>query len=628
MPHRHQRQRFLETDFRLELPECGQKPCHASNRSPLPAAHAALHTIRALSSTSLDKLCAKHALVARKHPVLPIVQLSYTQRGSDMRQSIPQECRGLIIEKDSHRVVCLPFTKFFNALEPNAPSSFDWSTARAYEKIDGSLMALYHYAGQWHVASSKLPAADGLVPHTKATTFANAFWRAWRAAGYQLPARKDCNYMFELALPEHCIVVRHAEATLTLIGARDVETLEELDCETIASVNGWRSAPRLDFGGEGACAGKAASLEAVREAARALNPVEHEGFVVVDANFRRLKIKSPGYVALHHMRGNPGSASATVTQACREGTIDARLRRRRLLEIALNNESHEFLTYYPDLRPEYLEVARRLRTLCALLTEPMQGQAADRPLARSHKGPALAPRGRADGASVMATLREAADGKLRAQIEAAVDELSADELLEAQIFSPAVCDELEPPPLAALSQASAARAATASASPKASREARPAQQKVRLTLVCPSGVGKARGGAKERSAVIVVDPTPGAIACAANDKFRLKLKQTEKLKLSLCDGTLLSASNCSDLITSGTVVRVGTGKNPSSRQQGGHERTFGFRLSPESQLSPESADEEEDEGGPECDQIEQDMFLPTPRMLMSNRFHALMVAGV
>jgi len=39
----------------------------------------------------------------------------------------------------------------------------------------------------------------------------------------------------------------------------------------------------------------------VVSASKKLNPALAEGFVVCDANFNRLKIKSPSYVALAHL---------------------------------------------------------------------------------------------------------------------------------------------------------------------------------------------------------------------------------------------------------------------------------------------------------------------------------------
>jgi hypothetical protein len=189
-------------------------------------------------------------LPARHHPQLPLVQLSYDQRASDVANAVVQECRGLLLEKNTWRVVMMPFSKFFNADEPNAKATreaFDWSTARVYEKLDGSLTTLYWYGGCWHVASMRLPAADGEVPGSSGGTFACIFWKAFAAAGFSLPiapaAQQRC-FMFELCLPGHTIVVRHATASLSLIGARDVVKLEELDVEVVGAEYGWTTPAR------------------------------------------------------------------------------------------------------------------------------------------------------------------------------------------------------------------------------------------------------------------------------------------------------------------------------------------------------------------------------------------------
>jgi len=64
------------------------------------------------------------------------ILLKYDQIGSDMSLIEVQECRGLILEKDTWKVMSLAFKKFFNSAEGHA-SKIDWSTARVYEKCDG-----------------------------------------------------------------------------------------------------------------------------------------------------------------------------------------------------------------------------------------------------------------------------------------------------------------------------------------------------------------------------------------------------------------------------------------------------------------------------------------------------------
>lgn len=79
------------------------------------------------SKTSLEQLIKKYRLVAKYHSSLPLVQLSYSQTESSMASPIVQECRGLILELDTWKVVSLPFFKFFNFGEGNA-EDLDWST--------------------------------------------------------------------------------------------------------------------------------------------------------------------------------------------------------------------------------------------------------------------------------------------------------------------------------------------------------------------------------------------------------------------------------------------------------------------------------------------------------------------
>jgi len=53
-------------------------------------------------------------------------------------------CRGIILDaEDDWRVVSLPYVKFFNYGESYADKTLDWTTAKVYEKLDGSMVTLY-----------------------------------------------------------------------------------------------------------------------------------------------------------------------------------------------------------------------------------------------------------------------------------------------------------------------------------------------------------------------------------------------------------------------------------------------------------------------------------------------------
>jgi tRNA splicing ligase len=59
-----------------------------------------------------------------------------------------QECRGIVLdENDDWKIVCYPYTKFFNYGEFNAVK-LDWNKPlKVSAKVDGTLVILYRYRG-------------------------------------------------------------------------------------------------------------------------------------------------------------------------------------------------------------------------------------------------------------------------------------------------------------------------------------------------------------------------------------------------------------------------------------------------------------------------------------------------
>lgn len=294
-----------------------------------------IDVVRALRSEGLDGLVRRLALQTRRHREHPqLVLLKYDMIETPMGDPVARQCRGLVVdEADGFRPVAYPYDKFFNAHEGHA-APIDWSTARVFEKIDGTLVTLYAYRGAWHVASASLPDAQGQLRNAKRSV-AEAFWEVFRAGGYALPDRTDHCFMFELCLPSDPVLIRHAAPRLLLHGARDLTTMQEAEPDPFARAYGWELVPTHAV----------ADLKQALQIARDLDPARHEGLVARDARFNRVKIKSPAFVALHHMRG------ATNL--------------RHLLEVVRTNESDEFLAYFPEARPAWQAVRERFFALRA-----------------------------------------------------------------------------------------------------------------------------------------------------------------------------------------------------------------------------------------------------------------------
>jgi hypothetical protein len=260
-----------------------------------------------------------------------------------MKEKIVQQCRGIILDaNDNWRVVSYPYDKFFNYDEPNAVE-VDWNTVRIYEKLDGSLMTLYHYDGQWHVASSGLADASGEVMGRPDLTFADLFWKVWRELDYNLPKDTGVCYIFELMTPFNRIVVRHLTNRLVFHGARRLSDLRELSPIVEGHLNGWETVSVFPLD----------SWEEIISASESLDPMKGEGFVIADANYNRVKVKSSNYVLFARAKD---SFSTRV-----------------ILDKIRTNDTDEFMAKFLKEYPEYIGTYTSIKIAYERLLAKIEG---------------------------------------------------------------------------------------------------------------------------------------------------------------------------------------------------------------------------------------------------------------
>lgn len=293
-----------------------------------------------LRTYGLEKLKEEFKIKAtfsQKHPNL--VCLKYNQIDSPMKEKVVQQCRGIILDtEDDWKVVSYPYDKFFNYGEGDGVTTYhekvDWDTAKVYEKLDGSLMTLYFYKGEWLVQSSSNPDGSGRVNGFD-FTFAELFWKVFKELDYPTPDlnefgdvsscpnfdRRHC-YMFELITKYNRIVVPVDKNRLVLHGVRDLTTFRERPVSSYGYY-GWEIVKQFPLSG----------WESVVSTASTISPTESEGYVVCDSDFNRVKVKSPLYVAMHHLKS---SASP-----------------RNMLKVVMSNEGSELLTHFPEMTDEY-----------------------------------------------------------------------------------------------------------------------------------------------------------------------------------------------------------------------------------------------------------------------------------
>ena len=280
-----------------------------------------------LRGNSLQLLEDTFKINVKRHPDYSnLVHFKYDQVHSPTYHPVVRCSRSVILDESKNwATVSYPFDRFFNVGDQNC-DVIDWSTARWYDKADGSIMILYHYNNKWHVSSSGMPAADGNLGDWN-VKFSEHFWKIWKDLCYKDPTNTDISYMFELCSMENLVVCRHPTPRIVFLGGRNRQTHQEFFPETIANPE-WELVQTYDIH----------NLDAFLEFAKTLDPLVKEGGVCCDANFNRMKLKSEQYVRISHLRDSIANSP------------------KALLEVVRKNESTEFLIYFPSFEESYRKI--------------------------------------------------------------------------------------------------------------------------------------------------------------------------------------------------------------------------------------------------------------------------------
>lgn len=218
------------------------------------------------------------------HPTLPLTIWNYTpetQYGEHWDE-ITLACRGLVTD-DKGDIVAKGFSKFFNMEEEKHVATNDFEI---FEKLDGSLILVFWYAGQMIVASRGSFTSDYAM---EAKRLLDEKYPSFKAFAYP-----NTTYCFELIGFEQ-VVVSYPESDLVLTGRfeKDFDDVwNEINMYSSESL--YLSKVKLVKRFDG--------LDWAN--VKQLNWANSEGFVVRFSNGQRMKIKFEDYIKLHRSMTN------------------------------------------------------------------------------------------------------------------------------------------------------------------------------------------------------------------------------------------------------------------------------------------------------------------------------------
>lgn len=290
-----------------------------------------MKVIEFIKANGLEALTEQLAISVKK--VDDLLVLNYNQIDSPKTDPIVMECRSLILEAGTLKVVSRSMDRFFNLGEAlNVTPEIDWSRAVAYEKVDGSLIKIYCHKGHWYISTRGTAYAESDCMGY-GVTFQELVWKALGVKNdYEFQQKMhrcifddEVTYIFELTSVENRVVKRYEGYKLYFLAARRNDTgeyvcLEEKNwfADHVSGVDFIHYPKSYTFN----------SPEECLRTSRELKDLD-EGYVVYMDGVPISKVKSPAYVAVHHLRS--------------EG-----LNPKRVMQLVLSGEQHEYLNYFPE----------------------------------------------------------------------------------------------------------------------------------------------------------------------------------------------------------------------------------------------------------------------------------------
>jgi hypothetical protein len=290
-----------------------------------------------LRTHSLAQLKVEHAVNARIHGYK--FSLNYDQIECDNSNPLASQCRGLVLAPvgvdqnhtvDPEKVVgdtlvlSRPMDRFFNHGQIEAaPVNFEAHGTRFFEKLDGTMCALYwdQVANEWHVATRSVPEADLPIDgFDEKFTFRSLFEKAIEeTAGSPFNdwltyanLSAEITYVFELCTPANRVVVEQTAYKVWLIALRRSHTGEEFDIETPDGQVFVPVCPSYQL----------SSLKDMMDFVSDRDPTQYEGIVAVDAAYRRVKVKNAGYLAMSRAKDSAMRSPRALVELCLLGRLD------------------------------------------------------------------------------------------------------------------------------------------------------------------------------------------------------------------------------------------------------------------------------------------------------------------
>lgn len=292
--------------------------------------------------------------------------LDYDQIEAKNGDPIVEECRGLVIQKPDGSefksdfsdfgefvVCCRPMKRFYNYGTEHA-AVLDYTKVFYMEKLDGSCIKVWWDSvnSEWSIGTRGTPKANTKIGglHTESGfTFTTLFkFIVKDFPKFTEELDKSYTYLFELCSLWNQVVVKYPEPFISLLAVINTETGSELNIWELPEPSFYKKVKRYEI----------STFEEIFSFFNSADPSKFEGFVVMDSEFNRIKVKHPGYNSLNAMR-TAFTSSRNITESILLGTIDDAL---AFVSGAIKEDCEKLVAQVADYIRENEEIWQELKT--------------------------------------------------------------------------------------------------------------------------------------------------------------------------------------------------------------------------------------------------------------------------
>jgi RNA ligase len=227
---------------------------------------------------TLHKYHEDGLLYNQTHLTLPLTIWNYTEKVQyeGLWDEVTLQCRGLVTD-DRGNIIARPFRKFFNIEENRHTPTKDFDV---YEKMDGSLGILFHYNGEWILATRGSFTSEQSLYGSK---LLKKYDLGILSPGY--------TYMFEILYDTNRIVVNYDFEDVVLLGCNETSSGNSVDVHNEYYMSNFNVVKKY---------------HGITDYTTLKEMIDNnaEGFVVRFSNGDRMKIKGEEYLRLHRIMTN------------------------------------------------------------------------------------------------------------------------------------------------------------------------------------------------------------------------------------------------------------------------------------------------------------------------------------